>query len=111
MNKVTAKLIQQNDIQWMIVLENEAIFTATPSIWFADIVEQLEQNGVELLIIELTGVESIDSQGLKFLLDVHRDLSGRDIKVILQNPGPHLRRLLRVMQFDRIFTIESTDPG
>ena len=109
MNKVTARLIQQNETQWTIALDNEANFIVTPSIWMADIIEQLEQNGVELLIIELAGVESIDSQGLKFLLDIHRDLSGRNIKMILQNPGPHLRRLLRIMQFDRIFTIETTN--
>jgi anti-anti-sigma regulatory factor len=37
---------------------------------------------------------------------MYRKLSQQDIPIILKNPNPHLQRLLRIMQLDRIFVIK-----
>jgi anti-sigma B factor antagonist len=69
----------------------------------------MTQAHVKKLLIDLTGVEFIDSHGLRVLLNAHKDFSNEDVQIVLQNPNPHLKRLLRIMQFDRVFEIESND--
>ena len=72
----------------------------------ADMIQNLEEQ-TEALIIDLAKSEPIDSGGLKFLLDIEKACLSRHIKIVLQNSDPHLHRLLRIMKFDQIFTIEN----
>ena len=43
---------------------------------------------------------------MQLLLTIQQYLAKEKIQVILCNPNVRLRRLLRVMQFDRVFEIE-----
>ena len=61
------------------------------------------------LVIDLTAVEGLDSQGLRYLYDIQKQFSPNKIAVVLKNPNVHLQHLFRIMQFNRIFIIEFDD--
>jgi anti-anti-sigma factor len=78
--------------------------------WFFDSSEALLENviaaGAQKLVIDLTATDRIDSEGLRRLLYAQQDFAKQNVLMVLRNPNPHLRRLLRIMQFDLVFTIE-----
>lgn len=70
------------------------------------ILKILERSEAGKLVIDLTTTYDFDSRGLEFLLRMYQQLAGRDIPIILHNPSVHLRHVLRIMQFDRMFEFE-----
>lgn len=70
------------------------------------VLEYLLQLQARKLTIDLTATERLDSQGLRLLLVMQRQFSKEKIQIVLRNPNVRLGRLLRVMQFDRVFEIE-----
>lgn len=102
MSRLTAKLFKQ-DNYWIVEWGASQIHS-----WgLPDTLLNLPQ-GQQDLVIDLTETKYIDSQGLEFLLGLHKKLSDQNVHIILQNPNLHLRRLFRIMQFERIFEIELT---
>lgn len=85
-------------IRFMLVTDHES-----------SLLKRLVQAGIEKLIIDLTEVETIDANGLRRLLRAKREFVEAGIQIILKNPNPHLKRLLRIMGFDRTFIIEPDD--
>jgi anti-anti-sigma factor len=110
MTTLQAKLIR-NEGHGIWVLE----FAATPDQRnfqlasvkdLTPVLEYLLQLQAHKLTIDLAATERLDSQALQLLLVMQRQFSKEKIQVVLRNPSVHLRRLLRVMQFDRVFEIE-----
>ncbi|MCB0210857.1 MAG: STAS domain-containing protein [Anaerolineae bacterium] len=60
------------------------------------------------LIVDLTTTKRISSLGLQLLLSMYKKCNGQEIQMILLNPSGQIRRILQILQFDRIFTIEYT---
>ena len=58
------------------------------------------------LTVDLTTTKRISSLGLQLLLLMYKKCTGREIKIALLNPSGQLERILQILQFDRIFTIE-----
>ena len=112
MNKLSTELTRQSDV-WILKLNGNVDLNSAHLMWFTDngasLIKELTQARVTKLSIDLTNLEFIDSHGLRVLLNAHKEFSSENIQVVLQNPNPHLKRLLRIMQFDRIFVIESND--
>jgi anti-anti-sigma factor len=79
--------------------------------WFFDSSEALLQAvvaaGAHKLVVDLTATDRIDSEGLRRLLYAQQDFAKQNVEMVLRNPNPHLRRLLRIMQFDLVFPIET----
>ena len=98
------KLIQI-DGQWTLKLIGDVNIDQN-DFWVEDISNLLQQNLVKSLAIDLSRSDQPDSRGLRFLLDIQEACSGYGITVVLRHPSDHLRRLLRIMQFDRIFIVE-----
>lgn len=48
------------------------------------------------LIVDLAGVEFLDSSGLRAIFDVARTMEGRG-RVVLRNPPPQARRVLELV--------------
>jgi anti-anti-sigma factor len=67
---------------------------------------QLIQAQAKKLIIDLAATQRLGSQGRQFIMLLSKQLAGHDIRIVLKNPDPHLKRLLRLMQFDHIFDIQ-----
>jgi anti-sigma B factor antagonist len=109
---LSTKLSRQSDI-WLLKLNGNIDSATAPLMWSTDnsaaLVQEMVQAQVKKLAIDLTDVDFIDSHGLRVLLNAHKDFSHENIQIILQNPNPHLKRLLRIMQFDRVFVIETND--
>ena len=112
MNKLSTELTRQSDV-WILKLNGHVDSNTAHLMWLTDnsvsLLKELTQARVKKLSIDLTHLEFIDSHGLRVLLNAHKEFSSENIQIVLQNPNPHLKRLLRIMQFDRIFVIESND--
>jgi anti-anti-sigma factor len=76
-----------------------------------DAVFQLKDQGHERLIVDLSGVQSIDSSGISALLDIKQTLSGTDTKVILLRPSGRVRGALTMMRVASLFQIVENDDG
>lgn len=82
------------------------INASTSTLWIPDILQTLEKTQARLLVIDLTQVENVDAYGLRLLLTLKKELFLRNIQIELLNPTPNLRRLFRILQFDRTFVIK-----
>ncbi len=89
--------VDQENFQFLSSIENNAISN------------RLVEAQAKKLIIDLAATEQFDSLGLQLLLLLYKQLAQRNIQVVLRDPNPHLRRVLRIMQFDRIFRVEADD--
>lgn len=109
MTKLTTELARNGDA-WTLKLIGSVDSGTTHLMWFTDssasLLEELVEANAKKLIVDLTHANAIDSHGLRLLLHAHKEFSEENIQIILQNPNPHLKRLFRIMQFDRVFTVE-----
>jgi anti-anti-sigma factor len=74
-------------------LELQQLMEATQSM--------LEEDPVLDLHLDLAGVPSLDTPTLTALLDIQEWAQAQRRKLVLLNPGGHLRRVLRVTGLDR----------
>ncbi|HMQ52994.1 MAG TPA: STAS domain-containing protein [Anaerolineae bacterium] len=72
----------------------------------AALLTKLKLAQAKALHIDLKKTERLDSQALRLLLNAQKDFSQEQIEIVLKNPNDHLNRLLHIMQFDKIFSIE-----
>ncbi len=109
MTNLTAELTR-NDDAWTLKLIGSVDSGTSYLMWYTDssasLLKKLRQAKAKKLFIDLMAAESIDSHGLRLLLNAQKEFSKEDVQIILQNPNPHLKRLFRIMQFDRVFTVE-----
>lgn len=112
MDNLATELTRNSDA-WTLKLKGNVDSSTVHLMWATDssasLLKEMTQARVKKLLIDLTQVEFIDSHGLRVLLNTHKDFANEAIQIFLQNPNPHLKRLLRIMQFDRVFVIEFND--
>ena len=62
------------------------------------------------LTLDLAGLEFMDSTGIKLIITAARNLEGRGL-LILRSPGAPIRRVLELVQIDRVpsVKVESVD--
>jgi len=105
--------LARGDEAWTLKLIGSVDSGTTHLMWYTDssasLLKELVQAQAKKLFIDLDRAESIDSHGLRLLLNAHKEFSKENIPIILQNPNPHLKRLFRIMQFDRVFVVEPGD--
>jgi anti-sigma B factor antagonist len=111
MTELTAELNQDNSGIWTLKLVGGIDTDTYQTMWIghtsADLLKRLVAAKAQKLVIDLTATERIDSQGLRLLLNAHKEFSKEKIEIILKNPNPYLKRLFQIMQFDRVFSIDS----
>ena len=56
------------------------------------------------VVLEMSGVTFIDSNGLSVLVR-HRRAAGERTTVVIENPADHLRRLLEITALDALFEV------
>lgn len=66
------------------------------------------EQGACLVIVDLSDVEFVDSQGLGALLRGTRQLGGDSERFRLVVPGPHVRRVFEITALDRFFALDET---
>ena len=109
MTTLQANLIQNGNTSWVLEFTGETgekDFQLASIKDISPILEYSLQLQAHSLKINLNATERIDSQRLQLLLMIQQQFAKENVSVILGNPNIHLRRLLRVMQFDRVFEIE-----
>ena len=111
MEELKTTLTHESDNTWILALNGTVDSTTQDSVWpdndILTLLDNLVESGSERLVIDLTTVDRCDSHGLRLFLDAHRILSAKDIQIVLRNPNSHLQRLFRIMEFDRVFIIDS----
>src|SRR5260370_15281557 len=68
-----------------------------------------EKHGAQRLIVDLTGVDSIDASGLGALVGLVRWARRAGVRVRLLNPSKYVRELLRLTRLERVFEIVAAD--
>lgn len=81
-------------------------FQLAPAIDNNVILQRMLQAAATELVLDFSTLKEFDSRGLQLLLMLSKQLSPQNIQIVLYNPNPYLRRVLRIMQFDRVFKVE-----
>lgn len=76
----------------------------------SDTLDTLIEGGAEVVRIDASRLDFIDSSGLRVLVDAHRRLGAEPTALVLAHVSPTLRRLLEVTGLDEHVTVESTTP-
>lgn len=109
MSRLTTNIIKAKT-RWTLKLGGELNASTAGMMQLAGLLSDMQQANAEQLVIDLAALNVIDAYGLGLLLNAKRDFANGDIQIVLKNPGPRLCRLLRIMQFDQIFAIETDYP-
>ncbi|MDX1520328.1 MAG: STAS domain-containing protein [Anaerolineae bacterium] len=105
MDIITTSLVR-NKINWTLSFNEFNPPGSDTPISVSDLLLLFDEKQASSLVIDMSHLENIDSSGLRYLLDLRDGLIQANRKVILRNPNPYLRRLLRIMQFEPLFVIE-----
>lgn len=104
-------VLTQDDDTWTLKLIGHVNASTSHMMWSTDssasLLKKMLEAKAQTLVIDLSATKTLDSHGLRLLIDAQKEFSIEHIKIILRKPNSHLSRLLRIMQFDRIFTVES----
>ena len=76
-----------------------------------EIDEMIEQVQPTVLILDFGGVTFMDSSGIGLIMGRHRTMQEIGGEVIVQNPPPHIRRVLRISGIERIAKIQMDAAG
>ena len=113
MEKLRTELVHKSNGTWRLRLLADTASHNEPQTRSIDdgdlLLDKLTEAGAQKLVIDLTAIDRVDSDGFRFLLNTCKMLSTKDIRIVLQNPGIHLQNLLRIMSFDHLFEIELGD--
>ncbi len=60
------------------------------------IAEAIASSELERLVVDLSGVEFVDSSGLRVLIEAHQNLAAASRSMVLANPSPVVRRLFDI---------------
>ncbi len=62
------------------------------------------------VVLDMSGVDFLDSSGVRILLDIVRNFKNAEKKIIMANPSPTVFRTLQLVNFDRLVpVVESVD--
>lgn len=75
---------------------------------FKERILQLIEAGQRHLVIDLSGVNFVDSSGLGALVSVLRAVSAKGGDVVLAGLQPNIRAMLELTRLDRIFAVYDT---
>ena len=74
-----------------------------------DLANQATERKMRVAIVDLSGADSIDSEGLRWLEQVSSTLEPAGIKVrVVSKEGSKVGKILRLMKFDRFVVILSS---
>lgn len=88
------------------------IFQLPAAIESSTILNKMVEAHAQKLIIDLSAIKDFDSRGVQILVMLYRQFSEQNMSIVLQNPGPYLSRVLRIMQLDSLFEVKTdVKPG
>src|SRR5687767_13192057 len=87
----------------LLVLEGEIDLATTGR--FRQAIDGVLAESVRATVLDVSGVEFMDSTMLRELLRAHRDLQERGSRLIVAGPHPTVRRLLELTGTNEVFDI------
>jgi anti-sigma B factor antagonist len=87
----------------LLVLEGEIDLATTGR--FREAIDGVLDERVRATVLDVTGVEFMDSTMLRELLRAHRDLQESGSRLIVAGPHPTVRRLLELTGTNEVFEI------
>jgi len=73
-----------------------------------DRLSEAARDGASSVVVDLSNVDFVDSQGLGALLRGTRRLGGREGQFRLVVPAPQVRRVFEITALDRVFPLDET---
>ena len=89
--------------QAIVSLAGELDLATAPS--FADALAHVDAKGVDCLVIDMAGLEFIDSSGLHRLVVALKRQRERGGEMVLRSPRPSTLRVLEMVGLTQLFTI------
>ena len=74
---------------------------------FRDLLAQIRQAGRKSVVLDLSNLNWIDSAGLGMLILAKETADKAELDLVLRSPRGHVRSLLELGRFDKLFTIEA----
>jgi anti-anti-sigma factor len=84
-------------------------FTFADNAAFASVLEGISNRRYKSVIINLEGVEFIDSAALGILLLARDRCDSNSVGIVLKNPTGHVKQMLKVSKFHEMFNIIEKD--
>ena len=81
-------------------------FTFTDNKAFRDVVAEIRGGGYRNFLIDMSGLEFIDSAGLGMLLLVRDAATESDVTLAVRGPRGQVKKMLDIAKFDEILNIE-----
>ncbi len=72
---------------------------------------KLVEKGIKDLIIDLSGVEMVDSVGLGVLIATHNSVSKAEGKLTIKNVPENIYKLFKTMRLDQHFEVKPVESG
>ncbi|KAA0596996.1 stage II sporulation protein AA (anti-sigma F factor antagonist) [Azospirillum lipoferum] len=72
----------------------------------SDIIALVEQSAARRFVLDLSGLEFIDSAGLGMLLVLQDETESRNIKMIVRGPAGDVRRSIELARLSEVITVE-----
>lgn len=88
-----------------VVIALKGRFTFTDAGRFKQALEQLKDAHGSRLIVDLAGLEFIDSAAMGMLLMARDTAAAQNVPLALRAPGGQVKRILDVAKFDVLFDI------
>ena len=96
--------IQRQGDRAVLSLTNQLIVSDHAE--FDGLIPQLVSGAASRVVVDLSGLEYMDSAGLGFLLTLREKAEARGCTVILSKPAGAVRELLELARFDTLFAFE-----
>jgi HptB-dependent secretion and biofilm anti anti-sigma factor len=65
----------------------------------------LDSPGVQRMVLDMEGVTYMDASSLGMILLLRETAEDRNLPLALRRPSPSVRKLLEIVQFEKIFEI------
>ena len=77
----------------------------------AEIDAKIDDLQPSVLVLDFAGVTFMDSSGIGLIMGRHRTMEAIDGSVIVRDPPPHIRRVIRLSGMERIAQIQIQKPS
>lgn len=81
-------------------------FTAVDATTFRRLIDSLPAEGIASVVIEMSGLEYIDSAAMGLLVLVRDNAINRQIAMKIRGPHGQVRKAFDIFNFDQLFTVE-----
>lgn len=74
---------------------------------FRELLSQIKKSSSKVIVLDLENLDWIDSAGLGMLILAKELAEKEELELVLRSPKGHVKSLLELGRFEKIFTIET----